>query len=241
MASPTEAGRGGPGTWLQSAPFRVAAAVVLLVVVAALVLVVATRGADDGADGPGPSAEAPSSPVPSATDPTDGPSEEPPREPTPTESPAPEPPATAAPGEGDGEAPVARPTADPVPLEEPARPTPEVEARITRIEAVEGEANLPGEVGGPALRITVSVDNATSAPLDLTFAVVNLYFGQERSPAIELLRPGGEEFPAEVDAGGEATGVFVFLVPEGERDDVLVELDLSTESTVVLFEGVARP
>lgn len=241
MASPTEAGTGGRPRRLRSRPLRVGAAAALLVLVVALVVMILTGDGGEGGVPPQQSTAAPS-PTPSVTDPTATvePSDGPSTEATVTPSPAPQPSGTPTP-DGDDEAGSARPTAEPVPLAEPARPAPEVEARITRIEAVEGEANLTGEVGGPSLRVTVSLDNATQTPLDLTFAVVNLYFGQDRAPAIELLRPGGKEFPAQVGAGEEATGVFVFLVPEDQRDDVLVELDLSTESTVVLFEGAARP
>lgn len=132
---------------------------------------------------------------------------------------------------------VLRPTAAPVAIDEPAEPEPQVEVRLTSIEAVEGEANIPGEVGGPSLRVTVTIDNATSAALDLTSAVVNLYYGADRLPAIDLLEPGKVDFPGNVRAGETASGTFVFLVPVDERDDVTVEFDLSSDSTVLLFAG----
>jgi hypothetical protein len=134
---------------------------------------------------------------------------------------------------------VLRPTAAPVAIDEPAEPEPQVEVRLTSLEAVEGEANLPGEVGGPSLRVTVTIDNATSAALDLTSAVVNLYYGADRVPAIDLLEPGKVDFPGNVTAGGTASGTFIFLIPVDERDDVTVEFDLSSDSTVLIFAGTA--
>ncbi|WP_199424899.1 hypothetical protein [Actinotalea solisilvae] len=212
--------------WRRPVVWVVAAVLVLAGVVAA---VAASRSGSDPAPSPSASASASAdaSPSPDAT-PEPSASSEPSAEPTEGD----EPPPDAAPGE-------LRPTAPPVALDEPAVPAPQVTATLSRIEAVEGVANLPGEVGGPSLRVTVAIDNATDAPLDLTTAVVNLYVGPDRAPAITLLEPGHEEFPVSVDPGQQATGVFVFLVPVEQRDLVTVELDLSTEADVVLFEGAA--
>ena len=105
------------------------------------------------------------------------------------------------------------------------------------IESVQGEATLPGEVGGPSLRVTVNVHNGTDAELDLTGLVTNLYYGPDRAPAIQLTEPGAVAMPSSVPAGSDATGVYVFNVPTDQRDKVVVEVDLSADSTVVIFQG----
>lgn len=213
----------------------------LVVAVVALVLGLTLGGPGTPSTGADATASPSGSPAPSSTADAPEPSE------SPTE-PGGADPGEADPGEADpgatdpaepGEVaePGARPTAAPVPIDAPAEPEPQVEVQLTQIEAVEGVANIPGEVGGPSLRVTVSVRNATSSELVLTSAVVNLYHGSERSPAIELLEPGRRDLPASVAPGGEATGAFVFLVPVEARDEVVVEFDLSTESTVLLFSG----
>ncbi|WP_188078938.1 hypothetical protein [Actinotalea subterranea] len=226
----TAAGRLGPG----STGRRLVIAGAAVVLVAAGVLV-ATQVAGD--DGGAPSASPSSTATTTAPDAT----------PTPdaTGSAAPQGPgATAAPGAQESQAPGAgdpevRPTAEPVPLDGEAAPAAGVTAELALIEAVEGTATIPGEVGGPSLRVTVAITNATGQELDLTGAVVNLYTGADRAPAIDLLEPGRADFPLSVPDGGTAEGRFVFLVPQDARGDVLVELDLSTEADVVLFQGAA--
>ena len=136
--------------------------------------------------------------------------------------------------------PGARPTAAPVKIDAAATPAPGVQAKLLRIEAVAGLANLPGEVGGPSLRVTVQVDNGISGTLDLRYAVVNLYYGPEKTPAITLTEPGAKAFPDSIGKGGHATSAWVFNVPVDARDQVVVELDLSSAATVVLFEGAAH-
>lgn len=133
-----------------------------------------------------------------------------------------------------------RPTAPPVGLESPATPTSGVEVTLGSIESVEGEASLPGEVAGPALRVTVDVHNGTGAALDLAGLVTNLYYGADRTPAVELGGPGAVPMPSEVAAGEDASGTYVFNVPTEARDRVVIEVDLSVGSSVVLFEGPVR-
>ncbi len=223
-----------PLPWWRRPLVWVLAAVV--VAVAAAVGIAASRSAT----APDPSssriAQEPSrSPeaAPEDVDPSVGP------EPTDEATGSPDEPTGTEPGATEGSEPVERATAAPVPLDEPAQPAAGVSATLERVEQVEGEANLPGEVGGPSLRITVTVDNGTDAELDLTTAVVNLYHGADGAPAITLLEPGHEDFPTSVAPGERASGVFVFLVPQDRRGEVLVELDLSSEATVVLFQGAA--
>jgi hypothetical protein len=207
----------------------------VLVVAVVLTVVLLLRGSDDDATGaPSPSASA-SSPSASASG---SPSASAPA------SAAPEPSATA-PGDveaqpgmpGSTPGPDGRPTAAPVPLDAPAQPSDGVTAQLVSIEQVTGEATVPGEVGGPSLRFTVSVANRTGPALDLSAAVVNAYTGDALTPATPLMKPGGQPFPGQVAAGGSAQGVFVFNVPPADRGHVRLEVDLGAGLTVVLFEG----
>jgi len=217
MSSPSEQAATGRRGWFPGWRSPATWVVILLLVVLLVVLAVRWSVGDGGTAAPAsmPTASPGASQRP---EPSGGPTEEP---------------QAGAPGSPD----VLRPTAAPVAIDEPAEPEPQVEVRLTSIEPVEGEANIPGEVGGPSLRVTVTIDNATSAALDLTSAVVNLYYGADRLPAIDLLEPGKVDFPGNVRAGETASGTFVFLVPVDERDDVTVEFDLSSDSTVLLFAG----
>lgn len=157
--------------------------------------------------------------------------------PTPVPTPAPAPSGSAAepttpPSTGP------HPTAPPVPLESPATPAPEVVAELRSVEAVTASAELPGEIGGPALEITLEVTNGADRILDLTTAVVNLYHGTERVPAIPI-ESASEPLPPKADPKSVVTGAHVFRVPIDQRQRIRVEVDLGIGRTVVLFEGAA--
>jgi hypothetical protein len=146
--------------------------------------------------------------------------------------------ATAQPT-GGAVAPGGRRTARPVRLDAPARPAAGVQVRLLSVEAVRTKARLPGEVGGPSLKLTLEVDNGTAARVSLTSAVVNLYFGDALTPAVSIDSAGGDAFPRAVAAQRSARGVFFFNVPKEDRSRVRVEVDLGLGYTVVLLQGAA--
>ena len=117
-----------------------------------------------------------------------------------------------------------------------ATTSPGVTARLARIDSVQATASLPGEIGGPALAITVKVKNQTGKKLDLALGVVNAYYGPERTPAVSVASDGEVPFPASVADGESANGVYVFQIPEEARP-VRVELDLGNGADVVVFKG----
>lgn len=134
--------------------------------------------------------------------------------------------------------PVERKTAKPVPIDKEAKVAKGVLARIVKVDEVDGEASLPGEIAGDALRVTVSITNDRDEALDLTSAIVNLFHGADDTPATTLSGPGAEPFPTTVAAGEKASGTYVFRVVE--RDvPVHVEVDVAADLTVVAFEGDA--
>ncbi|WP_406023642.1 hypothetical protein OH802_28095 [Nocardioides sp. NBC_00850] len=121
-------------------------------------------------------------------------------------------------------------------LKAEATSAPGVTARLARIDSVQATASLPGEIGGPALAITVKVKNQTGKKLDLALGVVNAYYGPERTPAVSVASDGEVPFPASVADGESAKGVYVFQIPEEARP-VRVELDLGNGADVVVFKG----
>lgn len=124
-------------------------------------------------------------------------------------------------------------------LDASAAPTQGVTASLSGIEAVTGEAMTPGEIGGPALRITVEIANGTSQDLDLGSAVVTLTYGADAIPAPPLGEPGGQPFPATVASGQTATSVVLFTVPADSRNDITVSVDLGIGTVVTAFRGSA--
>ncbi|MER7557288.1 hypothetical protein ABTZ46_10125 [Nocardioides sp. NPDC126508] len=187
------------------------AAVVLVSVAVALVLRQSSGPADAGAD----------STVAAAPSPTATPSEK----------------ESASASDSDDEEP-GKPSGDnrTVGLKAEATSAPGVTARLARIDSVQATASLPGEIGGPALAITVKVKNQTGKKLDLALGVVNAYYGRERTPAVSVASDGEVPFPASVADGESAKGVYVFQIPEEARP-VRVELDLGNGADVVVFKG----
>lgn len=140
-------------------------------------------------------------------------------------------------GTDEAEAPEPRETLEPRPFDAAATPEPGVTVRVPKVEKVTGEANVPGEVGGPSLRFTVELTNGTGKTLDLRTVVVNAYYGPDRTPAPPLLKPGGKAFEPEAGADDSARGVFVFNIPAEFQDDVELEVDPGVGKAIVIFTG----
>jgi hypothetical protein len=210
------------------------AAAVLVLALVAWAVAAAVGGSSDPVASPSPSSDGSATPV----------------TPTAVASATPEPTATDDPGvpsvnPTDPSDPVAsdpppRETLAPVPLDEAAEPADALEVELASLEAVEGIAEIAGEIAGPALRITVEATNRGTAALDTPAVIVNLYIGEDRRPANTIMQPGSRAFPPSIPAGGTASGVYLFTVPMEERDLILVEVDLAFGEPVVLFEGPVR-
>jgi hypothetical protein len=128
-----------------------------------------------------------------------------------------------------------------VPLDSPAAVGNGVTASLTTIEAVQGTANGPGNVSGPAIRVTVHVVNGTSAPITLAGAAVNMYYGADDAPASPLDDPSARPFGIDmIQPGSSADGVYVFTVPEDQRDKVTVEVGYEAGAPLLLFSGPVR-
>jgi hypothetical protein len=209
--------------------------IVLVLAVAAVVAVIALRSDAD------PAAGAASSASPTASSGSDAGSDPEASESgagggeQPGDAPAGDDPTDAEPG---GAAdPAARETLDPVPFGDEVTPQRGVTVVVPKVEEVTGESNIPGEVGGPALRFTVDVTNGTGKTLDLRTVVVNAYYGPDRTPASPLLKPGGKAFESEVGDGDTARGVFVFNVPAEFQDKVELEIDPRIDAPIAIFTG----
>ena len=221
--------------------FVVGGIVLLIVVIVLASLGLRGQNSDPGAAGtaePTPSASA--SPSETPGEPTPDPEPSASAEPGATETSAGETPSTETPTPGPppGDPAVGTPE-EPAPLDEPSQAVPGVTIAIADLAAVEGEPRGAGELAGPALRFAVNVTNTDDEAASLGTVVVNLYYGDDETPAPPVTGPNGSNLPAEVAAGQTATGAYIFTVPEDQRDRVRIEVDYSTEAGVVVFEGAA--
>lgn len=133
---------------------------------------------------------------------------------------------------------VEQPVAPSVGLDVPAVLAPGVQARVSDVEAIQGEARGFGELSGPAVRFRVSVENTTDKPVSLDHVVVDVSAGASDTPALVLSGPGVEVFPPSVEPGGRASAVYVYLVPNEDRNRVRVLFNLRVDVPIAAFEGL---
>lgn len=112
-------------------------------------------------------------------------------------------------------------------------------ATVPEIVAIESTATGPGNVAGPALRVTVRIANGTGEPVALDGVIVNMAYGPEITPASPLDDPSQRPFAGTVAPGDAAEGIYVFSVPEDRRDSVTVEVGYQPGAPLLIFTGSA--
>ena len=108
---------------------------------------------------------------------------------------------------------------------------------LSAIEAVQGVAQGPGNVNGPAVRVTVQLTNGSTADLDLDGVSVNLTHGADLTPGSPLEDASQDLFSGTVAPGATATGVYVFSVPAGALDRVDVTVGVAPGASYAVFSG----
>lgn len=126
--------------------------------------------------------------------------------------------------------------AEPQPLDATADAGGGIEVRLSRIEAVEAEATLPGEVGGPAVAVTVEVANGSDDAVELGSVTVDLVTGDGAS-APPVLDPDREPLAGDLDAGDTRSGTYVFTLAPDQRGDVSVRVRPSADTPTLVFTG----
>jgi hypothetical protein len=129
-------------------------------------------------------------------------------------------------------------SAAPVPLEGTVS-TGGVSVSLASITAIDGHGSGPGNISGPALRVTVRVRNDGSAAFSLDGISVNLAYGGDLNPASPLDDPSAAPFHGMLQPGKVAEGTYVFTVPADARHSVSVQVLPSAGSPVAVFTGPA--
>ncbi|TFV90710.1 DUF4352 domain-containing protein [Blastococcus sp. CT_GayMR16] len=112
-----------------------------------------------------------------------------------------------------------------------------VVATLPSIDEIQSEAQGPGNIAGPAIRVTVRIENGTAEAVSLGGVAVNMYTGAELTPASPLEDPSRREFTGTLAPGQSAEGVYVFSVPSDARDSVTVEVGYIAGAPLLLFTG----
>jgi hypothetical protein len=155
--------------------------------------------------------------------------------PTPETTPEPTPEPTGPTGDVD-DPPPSRPA---VALDAAAEAGDGVSASLVSLDAIEGTATGPGNIAGPALRITVRIENGTDEPVSLGGVVVDLASGRDLVPASPLDDPSAAPFAGTVAPGEHADGVYVFTIPEEDRGSVTVSVGYQAGAPFMVFTGSA--
>jgi hypothetical protein len=114
-----------------------------------------------------------------------------------------------------------------------------ITAEVVSLDAITGTGTGPGNVAGPALRVTVQISNGTAAPVSLDEVVVDLTYGADLTPASPLDDPSTAPFTGTVEPQGNREGVYVFTVPEDQRDAVTVSVGYQAGAPFLVFSGSA--
>jgi len=126
-----------------------------------------------------------------------------------------------------------------VPLDETGSFGTGLTVRLSKIAAVNGKASAPGEIAGPAIKLTVVTRNEGERAVDLDGVVVFVSAGKERTPASEL-KDGARPLNGRVGPGDTQTGTYIYTVPRADRDDIRVEISYSGRAPTVVFEGSVK-
>ena len=126
----------------------------------------------------------------------------------------------------------------PVKLDKPSKTGTGLTAKLTTIKAIEAKAQLPGEIAGPALALTVEVTNSGAKPADLSAVVVTVLDSDE-APGGEMTSDPAKPLRGRLSAGKTARGVYVFTIDKGKRNPVTVTVSIS-DAPVLVFNGKAN-
>lgn len=123
-------------------------------------------------------------------------------------------------------------------LDEPAKASDDVTVQIAKVASIKAKAQGPGEVGGPAVAITIKIENDGSKAFDTSLLSVNVT-DAKGLPGSGMIGPPAKWIKGSVKPGGQAQGVYVFSVPERNRNPIEVSVSVNPGMPTVVFSGKA--
>jgi hypothetical protein len=123
-----------------------------------------------------------------------------------------------------------------VALTDSATPADGITISLTDLSQVDAQTHVPGEVSGPAVRVSIEIGNSGAQPVDLTSVVVELS-DSDGAPGIPVSTADSKSFDGMLDPNASITGVYVFRVPVDRRDPILIAVSYAAGSTVAQFSG----
>jgi hypothetical protein len=112
----------------------------------------------------------------------------------------------------------------------------QITARLADVKAIDAQAKVPGEISGPAVAITVEIDNASPNAVGLDSVSVDVQ-GAGGVPTSPITTDPASPLSGVLMPGDKKSGVYVFSVPADSRSDVSVTVLYSADAPVALFTG----
>lgn len=111
-----------------------------------------------------------------------------------------------------------------------------VSVKLLKRESVRGEARLPGEVSGPAVKLTIQINNESAESINLDAVVVDVRDANGLS-ASPLLTPPAKSMSGSLLSGNSATGVYLFTLAVNDGVKCTVNVSYTGDAAVVVFRG----
>ncbi len=110
---------------------------------------------------------------------------------------------------------------------------------IASYQSVTAQAKGPGEVSGPAVKMTISIKNGTTAPIDVSKVVVNV---TDRSgvPSSQFTGPPATSFSGTLAAGKSSSAIYVYSLTSDHENPVNVSVSYSPSAPIVQFVGAVK-
>lgn len=133
--------------------------------------------------------------------------------------------------------PIVGPALPPVHAHETASFGDDIQVSITRSESMDVQAKLPGETSGPATVLTLSIDNRSSRPIDLTNVIVDLLDDEGRSFNQITSAAQASTFDTPLDPGASSSASFVFRPGPTIGPATYLTVNYTAAEPTVVFAG----
>ncbi|KRB37162.1 DUF4352 domain-containing protein [Microbacterium sp. Root180] len=111
-----------------------------------------------------------------------------------------------------------------------------VNVTVSEVEQLDVKAVTPGEIAGPAVALTLTVENDSDESVDLSTAMVSVT-GSKDSFGQPTTSEPYSPFLGSVEPGKSISGIYVFRLPAEERDSLQVTVEYVAGAPIALFTG----
>ncbi len=111
-----------------------------------------------------------------------------------------------------------------------------VTVRATKLAAINATAHGPGEIGGPAVEITLAFVNGSARRINLSNSVVTVS-GSSGAQGLPISGAPAKPVTGALTPGKSAVGRYVFTLAKSERAPITINVSYSPSAPVVLIVG----